>query len=96
MQIFLHPLAEEEYKEALHYYFEIDEKLSEKFTNFLDKTFDKILKFPNIYPYETQTTQKILVEKFPFIVIYEHYENRIMVLAIFHTKRDPIGLKGRE
>ncbi len=89
MIIKLHPDAEEDLKKALDYYFEIDIKLEQKFIDFLDETFERILKFPNLYPYETKTVQKILMKNFPYILLYEQYENIIMVLAIFHTKRDP-------
>ena len=95
MTIKLHPEAEEDLKRALDYYGNIDNKLEEKFIAFLDETFQQILKFPTLYPYETQTAQKILMKKFPYIILYEQYQNIIMILAIFHTKRDPETLKAR-
>lgn len=95
MQIKLHEKAEEDLREALNYYFEIDAKLEKKFINYLEETFSKILKFPNLYQYETKTAQKALMDTFPYIVIYEKYEEIIMILAIFHTSRNPINLKDR-
>ena len=95
MKIKLHPKAEEDLYEALEYYSQIDTKLKEKFIYYLDLTFEKILKFPNLYQYETKTAQKILMDKFPYIVIYEQYQDIIMILAIFHTSRNPINLKDR-
>jgi len=88
MTIKLHPLAEEDLKEALDYYFDIDIKLETKFIMDLESTYERILKFPNLYPYETKTSQKILMELFPYIVLYEQYEEIIMIFAIFHTSRD--------
>ena len=95
MEVKLHPKAEEDLYEALEHYAKIDINLKEKFIYCLDLTFDKILKFPNLYQYETQTTQKVLMNKFPYIVIYEQYQDIIMILAIFHTSRNPIKLKDR-
>lgn len=88
MTIKLHPLAEEDLKEALDYYFDIDKKFETKFIMDLESTYERILKFPNLYPYETKTSQKILMELFPYIVLYEQYEEIIMIFAIFHTSRD--------
>lgn len=88
MAIKLHPLAVEDLKEALDYYFDIDIKLETKFIIDLELTYDRILKFPNLYPYETKTSQKILMEGFPYIVLYEQHEDIIMIFAIFHTSRD--------
>ena len=95
MKIKLHPKAEEDLNKALSYYTNIDINLERKFINYLDKTFSKILDFPNLYQYETKTSQKVLMDKFPYIVIYEQYEDIIMILAIFHTSRKPINLQDR-
>ena len=73
MTIKLHPKAEEDLSDALNYFVEVDEKLKEKFISYLDDTFNKIIKFPNIYQYETKTVQKVLMEKFPYIILYEQY-----------------------
>lgn len=95
MQIKLHPKAEIDLDEAVGHYYSIDINLGRKFIFYLDRAFSKILKFPNLYKYETKTAQKLLIEKFPYIVIYEQYEDMIMILAIFHTSRDPIKLDDR-
>ena len=88
MTIKLHPLAVEDLKEALDYYFDIDINSQTRFISDLESTYNRILKFPNLYPYETKTSQKILMELFPYIVLYEQFEDLIMILAIFHTSRD--------
>ena len=95
MTIKLHPKAEEDLSDALNYYYAIDEKLEAKFLKYLELTFDKILQFTNLYPYENEVAQKITVEKFPYIVLYEQYEDIVMILAIFHTKRDSNELISR-
>lgn len=95
MDIRLHPKAENDLKEALSHYLKIDKNLKDKFVFYLDKTFNKILNFPSIYQYETKTSQKVLMDKFPYIIIYEQYKNIIMILAIFHTSRNPINLDDR-
>lgn len=96
MTIKLHPKAQNDLKTALDHYFGIDPKLETRFLNTLDLTFSKIKKFYKIYPFETQTAQKCVMKDFPYIIIYEKYENIIMILAIFHTKRDPKNLEERE
>jgi len=95
MHIKLHPKAEEDLIGILNHYFKININLKKKFIHYLDLTFNKILDFPNLYQYETETSQKVLIDKFPYIVIYEQYEDIIMILAIFHTSRNPINLQDR-
>ena len=95
MMLKLHPKAEEDLINILNYYYEIDDKLEAKFLKYLEFTFDKIEKFTHLYPYENKTVQKVTVEKFPYIVLYEQHGDTIMILAIFHTKRDPDILTDR-
>jgi len=95
MTLRLHPKAEDDLANTLNYYHEIDEKLEAKFLKYLEITFDKIKKFTNLYPFENEVAQKVTIEKFPYIVLYEQYEDMIMILAIFHTKRDPYTLANR-
>jgi hypothetical protein len=73
VDIKLHPKAEEDFQEALNHYFKIN--LEKKFIHYLDLTFKKILDFPNLYQYETKTSQKVLMDKFPYIVIYGQYRD---------------------
>lgn len=95
MMLKLHPKAEEDLIDTLNYYYDIDAKLEAKFVEYLEITFDKIEQFAHLYPYENEVVQKVIVEKFPYIVLYEQYEDMIMILAIFHTKRDPDTLVNR-
>ncbi len=96
MNIKLHPKAEDDLHEAVIHYSKIDIKLKERFIYNLDLTFNKILDFPNIYPYEIDNAQKILMDKFPYLIIYEQYNDIIIILAIFHTSRNPINLNNRD
>jgi plasmid stabilization system protein ParE len=91
----LHPLAENDLKVALHYYFEISSKLEKKFLAQIEKQFNIILNNPNLYQYETKTSQKVVMKKFPYIIVYEQYEDIIMVLALFHTRQNPKKLMQR-
>ena len=89
MTLKLHPLAENDLKIALTYYFDISPRLEKRFLSHIDKQFNNILNSPNLYQYETETSQKVVMKKFPYIIIFEQYEDIIMILAIFHTKQNP-------
>lgn len=95
MTLKLHPLAENDLKIALNYYFEISPTLEKRFLAHIDKQFNNIVNSPNLYQYETKTSQKVIIKKFPYIILYEQYEDTIMILAIFHTKQNPNKLTQR-
>jgi len=89
MIIKLHPEAEKDLEKVLHHYAKIDKSLEDRFLEVLELTFDKIVQYPHLYPYENSLSQKVVMDTFPYIVLYEKYEEIIMILAIFHTKRNP-------
>jgi len=91
----LHPLTENELKIALNYYYDISPKLKKRFLSHVEKQFNNILKSPKTYQYETKTSQKVIMDKFPYIIIYEQFEDIIMILAIFHTRQNPNKLSER-
>ena len=95
MEIRLTEEAQEDLKESLKYYHDISSGLKDKFLKYIDETFENIKKFPELYPFETKYSQKILVKKFPFVVFYTIYEHQIVILAIFHTSRNPKILEER-
>jgi len=91
----LHPLAENDLRIALNYFYEISPKLEKRFLSHIDNKFNNILKSPKTYQYETKTSQKVVMDKFPYIIIYEQFEDIIMILAIFHTRQNPETLSKR-
>ena len=95
MTLKLHPLAENDLKTALDYYFEISPNLETRFLSSIDRQFHKILEHPKVYPFETKTSQKVIVNKFPYIIIFEQYKDIIIILAIFHTRQNPKKLNDR-
>ena len=95
MTLKLHPLAENDLRIALNYYYEISPKLEKRFLSHIDNKFNNILKSPKTYQYETKTSQKVVMDKFPYIIIYEEFEDIIMILAIFHARQNPETLSKR-
>lgn len=95
MTLKLHPLAENDLRIALNYFYEISPKLEKRFLSHIDNKFNNILKSPKTYQYETKTSQKVVMDKFPYIIIYEQFEDIIMILAIFHTRQNPETLSKR-
>ena len=84
-----HPSAAEEAEAAARYY---DDKTIGLGTEFLADLEDCILtarEFPEIgAPYDF-TTRKLLLRRFPFILIYTDHETAIEILAVAHERREP-------
>lgn len=95
MHLKLHPKAEDELIQALAYYGNINSNLKNDFIFSLESVFEKIVSFPGLYQYETKVSQKVVMQKFPYVILYEKYLDVIMILAIFHTSRNPNILQDR-
>ena len=91
----LHPDAETDLADALRHYEAIDTHLRAKFIDKLDEAFSKITASPNLYPCESETAQRIHMQRFPYLIIYEQHQEVVMILAIFHTRRNPDQLHER-
>jgi plasmid stabilization system protein ParE len=50
---------------------------------------------PKIFPPEYKEARKYLVKRFPYKIIYLLEEERIIVLAVIHSKRSPRLTKER-
>ena len=63
----LHPLAENDLKIALDYYYKISPTLEKKFLAQVDRHFNTIVNTPSLYQYETKTSQKAVMKKISFL-----------------------------
>jgi len=86
--------AEAELLEAIHWYDDREEGLGVDFFQQTLKTIRAIGKEPRRFPvYEGITLQRklrrALVDRFPYVVIFEIRESEILIVAIVHTSRRP-------
>jgi plasmid stabilization system protein ParE len=50
---------------------------------------------PNFYPQVYQDVREAIVSGFPYCVYYVEEPNQVVVLAVFHTARNPSIWQGR-
>jgi addiction module RelE/StbE family toxin len=81
--------AEKDFDKSYEYYTSESEHIAEAFYNIVNKGFEKIGQNPMANPKVYKDIRKYLVKKFPFIIYYQVKELIIMVVAIFHTSRNP-------
>ncbi len=54
-----------------------------------DATFDGILRNPRQFPTVHKTVRRVLLRRFPYEVFFVEDGQNIVVLAVFHVKRNP-------
>ena len=87
--------ANDELMEAYHWYEDKRLGLGEEFLLVVDAVIEKIRRSPETYPTVYRHVRRALKKRFPYGVYYTIGSEEIVVLAIFHGRRDPQSAKER-
>ncbi|HXS56604.1 MAG TPA: type II toxin-antitoxin system RelE/ParE family toxin [Hanamia sp.] len=89
------PTAFSETNDAYIYYTNISEALGERFLKSLEATYDKLSRTPKYYSYinEFKDLRDTKLKDFPYVVIFQIIDNRVLVLRVFNTNRNPVSPK---
>ncbi|WP_337241542.1 hypothetical protein, partial [Proteus faecis] len=78
--LILLPEAEQELLEAIQRYDDVREGLGDEFLGKVDLTLERIRRGPRQSPVAFRTARIALVDRFPYIVVYEFADERIRVV----------------
>lgn len=81
--------ADEEITDAYLYYENRQIGLGEKFMEQLEKYFDRIRQNPKHFQIRRKNYREAYIQKFPFSIIYEQEESKIIVYSIFLCYKNP-------
>ena len=95
MKVRLLSVAEQEFIEAVDYYNNQCQGLGYEFAAEIKSTIQRITNFPNAWTKISPRARRCLTNKFPFGVLYQVYDDTILVIAVMHMKRDPINWQKR-
>ena len=84
-----HPEAIAELDEALAWYEAQQTGLSDAFMECLNATLGRIEVHPGLASRIDERLHRVLINRFPYAVIYSREPERIVVLAIAHLHRHP-------
>lgn len=89
------PEAEREAREAFLWYWQRDERAGLRFEAALTFTFDRAAEAPEQGPLLESGVRRLLVEGFPYGVLYAVETEQVVVLAVMHLRRRPGYWRGR-
>jgi plasmid stabilization system protein ParE len=95
MRIEFHPDAAEEAVGARQWYAGFSDRIGRRFQKAYDRTFDRIIDNPRLWPKGMHRTRFLRIERYPYVVIYRHRQMEIIVIAVAHTSRKPGYWKDR-
>jgi toxin ParE1/3/4 len=88
-------VARAEFDAAADWYEGRQAGLGAAFTAAVQQVLDRIAAQPDLYPQVYGDVREALVPGFPYCVYYRDEPGRVLVLAVFHTARDPAIWQGR-
>ncbi len=83
------PQAEAELAEAYRWYNQQRARLGDEFLLTVDAAMAAILRSPLLYPLVRSGVHQCVLRRFPFIILYAIQGDRVVVVAVFHTSRNP-------
>ncbi|MBM4310248.1 MAG: type II toxin-antitoxin system RelE/ParE family toxin [Deltaproteobacteria bacterium] len=83
------PEAEAEMAEAFDWYENRVPGLGSEFLLCVDAVFNAILRSPQQFPQIHKIVRRALTRRFPYEVFFVEDQERIVILSVFHAKRDP-------
>lgn len=97
MNIVIHPEAQLELMEAAEYYEDQQPGLSDRFLDMMQSAVERIGTNPTHWPKDSQGRRRMVVHKFPYIIIYRVQHDCVYIILTFaHTSRRPGYWKSRD
>lgn len=81
--------AFEDLKEAILWYEKQQENLGLRLFQEVKKTIEFIAQNPKHYRKQAKYFRQVKVGVFPYVIIYEHMDETVIVYRVFHTSRNP-------
>lgn len=95
MRFQYHPEAARELTRSIEYYEKKSEGLGAEFLDEVEHAIARILAYPDYGTLLTNTNRRVLLNRFPFEIIYEISEELLTVIAVMHQRRHPDYWKSR-
>jgi plasmid stabilization system protein ParE len=89
LPVVLRRKAQAEFDEALDGYERQQVGLGVEFADRVQAVFDRTSSTPEVHAVVYRDVRKALVRQFPYSIFYRIRADRVVVPAVFHTKRNP-------
>lgn len=76
-------------KEAYLYYEGRKKGLGNRFLDTLENYMNRVQKYPEHYQIKRNPYREVFIKDFPYLIIFEIQERKVIVYAVFNTWRNP-------
>jgi plasmid stabilization system protein ParE len=85
----IHPAALEEAEAATDWYAQRSRRAAERFLDELDRAVDQIARNPAHYPLYDFGTRRMVLQRFPFVIVFREVPAGVEIIAFAHGRRRP-------
>ena len=89
MKFQYHPEAAKELTSSIQYYDDKSVGLGAEFLDEIEECIAQVLTYPQSGSLLTNKSRRILLNRFPYEIIYDVSENVMTIIAVKHLKRKP-------
>ena len=89
LPVVLRPEARAEFDEAFDWYEQQRPGVGVDFVTQVQEVFDRISPTPERYAQIFQDIRRVVVQRFPYSLFYKVEPQQVVVLAVFHSRRNP-------
>jgi len=93
--LIIRPKAEAELSDAFSWYEDQVLGLGADYLGMVETTLHAIKRNPETYPIVHKSIRRCLIRRFPYAIFYLVEPSKIVVLAVFHVRRNPAEWKNR-
>ena len=94
-RLIVRPEAEAEMADSFDWYEDRVPGLGSELLLCADAVFSSILRTPEVFSRVHRIVRRALTRRFPYEVFFVEDEQRLVVLSVFHAKRNPKTWQGR-
>lgn len=84
-----HPEAEEEYDQAIYWYHVRSPQASMRFEEEVEGAIRAIEADPDRFANCDDLTRYVLLRRFPYSIVYQHWADHVYIIAVAHGSRLP-------
>jgi plasmid stabilization system protein ParE len=93
--LIISPEAEQDLADAKRWYDDRRYGLGAERVECVEEAIDTVRRLPLVPAVVFEGLRRVLVRRFPYAVFYRVADDRITVVAVYHTSRDPRGWQER-
>ena len=84
-----HPATRREIKASHAWYVRQSVQAADGFYEELLPALDRVQEQPRLYPPHLYGTQRVVLDRYPFFIVYRELLHEIQIVAVAHAKRRP-------